>query len=224
MTKTLITAALPYANGPVHIGHVAGVYLPSDIYARFLRNQGKEVLFVSGTDEHGVPITIKAAKENKTPQEVVDENHEIIAKSFWELGISFDIFSRTTNKMHFDTAQEYFKDLYDQGLFIEQETEQYYDEEHKKFLADRYIVGTCPKCQNPDAYGDQCENCGTTLSPTELIDPRSALSGNKPIKKITKNWYLPLDKIQRDFLDQWINAQTHWKNQVQGQCRSWLAD
>ena len=196
MSKTLITAALPYANGPVHIGHVAGVYLPSDIYARFLRNKGQEVLFVSGTDEHGVPITIKAGKENKTPQEVVNENYETIAKSFWGLGISFDVFSRTTNETHFKTAQDFFTDLYKQDLFVEQETEQYYDEENKKFLADRYIIGTCPKCGNPDAYGDQCENFGTTLSPLELKYPKSALSGNKPIKKKTTNWYLPLDKIQ----------------------------
>ena len=224
MSKTLITAALPYANGPVHIGHVAGVYLPSDIYARFLRNKGQEVLFVSGTDEHGVPITIKAGKENKTPQEVVNENYETIAKSFWGLGISFDVFSRTTNETHFKTAQDFFTDLYKQDLFVEQETEQYYDEENKKFLADRYIIGTCPKCGNPDAYGDQCENCGTTLSPLELKNPKSALSGNKPIKKKTTNWYLPLDKIQSEFLEEWINKQTHWKNQVLGQCKSWLKD
>ncbi len=224
MRKTLITAALPYANGPVHIGHVAGVYLPADIYARFLRNQGKEVLFVSGTDEHGVPITIKAAKENKTPQQVVDENYEIIAKSFWELGISFDIFSRTTNQTHFETATEFFTDLYSRGIFQSIETEQYFDQQNNKFLADRYITGTCPKCQNPSAYGDQCEKCGTTLSPDELINPKSALSGEIPIKKKTTNWYLPLDTIQKDFLNQWINSKTQWKNTVLGQCKSWLND
>ena len=198
--RHLITCALPYANGPVHIGHLAGCFLPSDIYNRYLRMQGKEVLFVCGTDEHGVPITLKAKKENKTPQQVVDENYEIISKGLKNFGINFDTFSRTTNTLHHETAQTFFKTLYDKGVFIEEVTEQLYDEEANQFLADRYIVGTCPNCSYENAYGDQCESCGRTSSPQELINAKSALTGNTPVLKETKNWYLPLDHIQSKFL------------------------
>lgn len=218
-----LTAALPYANGPIHIGHLAGCYVPSDIYARYLRSQGKDVLFVGGSDEHGVAITIKAKKEGKTPQEVVDFYHEMMKKSFEEFGISFDHYSRTSAKIHHETAQGFFKDLYEKGEFLEQSTEQYYDEEAGQFLADRYIEGTCPKCGFEHAYGDQCEKCGSSLSPTELINPRSKLSGRTPVLKETKHWFLDLARYQ-NFLKKWIledHAQD-WKNNVLGQCRSWL--
>ena len=194
--RHLITAALPYANGAVHIGHLAGVYVPADIYARYLRLRGEDVRFICGSDEHGVPITIKAKQQGITPQEVVDKYHDIIKKSFDGLGISFDIYSRTSSKIHHKTAAEFFKKLHDEGKFIEKESEQFYDEEAGQFLADRYIVGTCPKCGAENAYGDQCEKCGSTLSPTELINPRSALSGNPPVMKSTKHWYLPRDKYE----------------------------
>lgn len=219
-----VTAALPYANGPVHIGHLAGAYLPADIYARWLRSKGKDVAFICGTDEHGVPITIKARKEGITPQEVVDRYYTIISNSFKDFGISFDIFSRTSKPIHHQTSSDFFKTLYDKGIFTEEETEQYYDEQENQFLADRYITGTCPKCNNDRAYGDQCEKCGSTLSPDELINPVSALSGNVPVKRKTKNWYLPLDKIQKEFLNDFINHKTNWKSNVIGQCKSWLND
>ncbi|MFB1003590.1 MAG: methionine--tRNA ligase, partial [Bacteroidia bacterium] len=215
----------PYANGPVHIGHLAGCFLPSDIYNRYLRMQGKEVLFVCGTDEHGVPITLKAKKENKTPQQVVDENYEIISKGLKNFGINFDTFSRTTNTLHHETAQAFFKTLYDKGVFKEEVTEQLYDEEANQFLADRYIVGTCPNCSYENAYGDQCESCGRTSSPQELINAKSALTGNTPVLKETKNWYLPLDNIQSEFLDKWVaTKKDSWKSSVYGQCNSWLQE
>ncbi len=217
-----ITAALPYANGPVHIGHLAGVYVPADIYARFRRSSGEDVIFVCGTDEHGVPITIRAKQEGVTPQDVVDKYHNIIKDSFAGLGISFDIFSRTSTDVHKETASEYFKKLYDQGVFKEITSEQFYDVEAKQFLADRYIKGGCPKCGNEEAYGDQCEKCGSTLSADELINPKSALSGNQPVKKETTHWYLPLDE-QEDFLKKWIlEDHKEWKSNVYGQCKSWL--
>ncbi len=223
--RHLITCALPYANGPIHIGHIAGCFLPSDIYNRYLRMQGKDVLFVCGTDEHGVPITLKAKKEGKTPQQVVNENHTIIAKALKDFGINFDTFSRTTNALHSETAQDFFRTLYDKGVFIEEVTEQMYDEEAKQFLADRYIVGTCPNCGYDNAYGDQCESCGRASNPSELINPRSALTGNNPILKETKNWYLPLDKLQDEFLNTWVsNKKNGWKSSVWGQCNSWLAE
>ncbi|MBI1308224.1 MAG: methionine--tRNA ligase, partial [Bacteroidetes bacterium] len=223
--RHLITCALPYANGPLHIGHIAGCFLPSDIYARHLRMLGKEVLFVCGTDEHGVPITLKARNENRTPQEVVDENHKIIKETLDTWGISFDNFSRTSRPIHHQTATEFFKTLYDKGVFTEQTTEQFYDEEAGQFLADRYIVGTCPNCGFENAYGDQCEKCGRTLSPNELINPKSALTGAVPVKKSTINWYLPLDRIQKEFLDDWVNTKKDvWKTNVFGQCKSWLQD
>ena len=220
--RTLITTALPYANGPVHIGHLAGVYVPADIYARYLRLKGEEVIMIGGSDEHGVPITIRAKKEGITPQDVVDRYHNIIKKSFEDFGISFDIYSRTTSKIHYETASEFFKTLYDKGEFIEKTSEQYYDEEAKQFLADRYITGTCPHCGNEHAYGDQCEACGTSLSPTDLINPKSAISGSKPVMRETKHWYLPLDKWE-PFLRQWIlEGHKEWKPNVYGQCKSWL--
>ena len=220
--RYLITSALPYANGPVHIGHLAGVYVPSDIYTRYLRLKGHDVISVCGSDEHGVPITIKARKEGITPQQVVDRYHEIIEKSFRRLGMSFDIYSRTSSPTHRVTASEYFRKLYDEGKFIEQTSMQYYDEEAQQFLADRYIVGTCPRCQNEKAYGDQCEKCGSTLSPDELINPRSALSGGAIVKRETKHWYLPLDQYE-GFLREWIlEGHKEWKSNVYGQCKSWL--
>jgi methionyl-tRNA synthetase len=224
MSKTTITAALPYANGPVHIGHLAGVYIPADIYARFCRLQGKETLFVCGSDEHGVPITLRARKEGITPQDVVDRYHGIIKDSFERLGIQFDIYSRTSNATHKETAQEFFKDLLDKGAFREIISEQFFDPEANQFLADRYITGDCPKCNNPGAYGDQCEKCGSTLSPSELKNPKSALSGAVPVLKETKNWYLPLDELQESFLNEYIHSQTSWKSNVLGQCKSWLND
>ncbi|MBS1635024.1 MAG: methionine--tRNA ligase [Bacteroidetes bacterium] len=219
--RTLVTAALPYANGPVHIGHLAGCYLPSDIYVRFKRSKGEDVKFICGSDEHGVPITIKAKKEGVTPQAVVDKYHKMMGDAFREFGISFDIYSRTSSPVHHKTASDFFKTLYDKGVFTEQVTEQYYDESAKQFLADRYITGTCPKCGNPNAYGDQCEKCGSSLSPTELIEPKSALSGNKPVLKQTKNWFLPLDKLQPD-IRAYLDKHKDWKSNVYGQCNSWL--
>ena len=220
--RYLITSALPYANGPVHIGHLAGVYVPSDIYTRYLRLKGHDVISVCGSDEHGVPITIKARKEGITPQQVVDRYHEIIEKSFRRLGMSFDIYSRTSSPTHRVTASEFFRKLYDEGKFIEQTSEQFYDEEAQTFLADRYIVGECPHCHNEKAYGDQCEKCGSTLSSNELINPRSAVSGAVPVKRETKHWYLPLDKYE-DFLRDWIlEGHKEWKSNVYGQCKSWL--
>ena len=220
--RYLITSALPYANGPVHIGHLAGVYVPSDIYTRYLRLKGYDVISVCGSDEHGVPITIKARKEGITPQQVVDRYHEIIEKSFRRLGMSFDIYSRTSSPTHRVTASEFFRKLYDEGKFIEQTSMQYYDEEAQTFLADRYIVGTCPHCQNEKAYGDQCEKCGSTLSPDELLNPKSAVSGAVPVKRETKHWYLPLDKYE-GFLREWIlEGHKEWKSNVYGQCKSWL--
>ena len=220
--RTLVTCALPYANGPVHIGHLAGVYVPADIYVRYLRMRGDDVLFICGSDEHGVPITIKARSQGVTPQDVVDKYHGIIKDSFLKLGINFDIYSRTTSKVHDKNASEFFRKLYDDEKFITKESEQYYDPEAKTFLADRYIVGTCPKCGNPNAYGDQCEKCGSTLSPEELIDPKSKLSGAQPVKKKTKHWYLPLDQYE-PWLREWILEQhKEWRSNVYGQCKSWL--
>jgi methionyl-tRNA synthetase len=223
MSRYLITSALPYANGPVHIGHLAGAYLPADIFVRYLRLKGEDVLFICGSDEHGVPITLRARKEGITPQQVVDKYHSIIKKSFEEFGISFDIYHRTSEKLHHETAQEFFKVLYDKKILTEDESEQYYDEEAKMFLADRYITGTCPNCANPNAYGDQCEKCGTSLSPRDLINPHSQLSGKAPVLKKTKHWYLPLDKMQSEWLQQWIESKKdEWKINVYGQCKSWL--
>ena len=222
MSKITITAALPYANGPVHIGHLAGVYIPADIHARVQRLRGEEVLFICGSDEHGVPITLRARKEGVTSQDVVDRYHKIIGDSFRDLGISFDIYSRTSNQTHKDLSQAFFKNLYDKGAFREIRSEQYYDEQAGQFLADRYIVGTCPSCKNEGAYGDQCEKCGSTLSPTELLNPKSALSGTVPVMRETINWYLPLDEIQESFLNEWIGDKSGWKINVLGQCKSWL--
>jgi methionyl-tRNA synthetase len=220
--RYLVTAALPYANGPVHIGHLAGCYLPADIYVRYLRAQKRDVKFIGGSDEHGVPITIRAMKEGITPQQVVDKFHALIKESMLQMGISFDIYSRTSNKMHHETASAFFKKMYDDGLFEEKETEQYYDETTKTFLADRYIVGTCPVCANPNAYGDQCEKCGSALSPEQLIDPRSALSDAVPVKRKTKHWYFPLQNYEA-WLKEWIiEGHKEWKNNVYGQCKSWL--
>lgn len=223
--KKMITAALPYANGPVHIGHLAGVYIPADVYARFQRRAGKDVAFICGSDEHGIPITIRAKKEGVAPQDIVDKYHAIIKKSFEDLGISFDRYSRTTSKKHHQMSQDFFKTLYDAGKFTEETSEQYFDEQAGEFLADRYIVGTCPNCGNENAYGDQCEKCGSTLSPSELINPKSMLSGNVPILKPTQNWYLPLNEYE-DFLNQWIieGHKEDWKPNVYGQVKSWLND
>lgn len=220
--RTLVTAALPYANGGVHIGHLAGVYVPADIYVRYLRLRGRDVLFICGSDEHGVPITIRAKKEGVTPQDVCDRYHKLIKESFEKFGISFSIYSRTTSDVHAKTATEFFEKLYEKGEFIEQESEQYFDEEAKTFLADRYIKGECPHCGNPDAYGDQCEKCGKDLSPTELINPHSTISGSKPVLRTTKHWYLPLDKAQ-PWLEKWILADhSNWRSNVVGQCKSWF--
>jgi methionyl-tRNA synthetase len=226
-----ITAALPYANGPLHLGHIAGCYLPADIYSRYLKGKGKDVLFVCGSDEHGAAITLRAKKEETTPQAIVDKNHAIIKKAFNDFGIEFDIYHRTSSKLHHETASEFFKDLHEKGAFIEQTTEQFYDEENNQFLADRYIVGTCPKCDFDGAYGDQCEKCGSTLSPTELINPTSTISGNKPILKETKHWFLPMNDHEK-WLKDWIETgkldgvQQHdpskWRKQVIGQCKSWI--
>ena len=222
-SRTTVTAALIYANGPIHIGHLAGCYLPADIYVRYLRLQKKDVIFVSGTDEHGVPITIKAAKEGKTPQQVVDYYYKEIKDSFEKFGISFDIYGRTSDPVHHQVSQEFFLKLYKEGKFIEEVTEQFYDDEAKQFLADRYITGDCPSCKQPGAYGDQCEKCGTTLSPTELLNPKSALSGSKPVLKPTKNWFLPLDQWQPE-LEKYINSHPEWKSNVTGQVKSWLQE
>ena len=217
-----VTTALPYANGPVHIGHLAGVYIPADTYVRYLRMKGEEVLFVGGSDEHGVPITIKAEKEGCTPQDIVDRYHNIIKKSFEDLGISYDIYSRTSSKTHHETAAAFFKKLYEDGKFIERETEQFFDPERNKFLSDRYIIGTCPKCGNDHAYGDQCEKCGSSMSPDELINPHSALSGAQLVKKATKHWYLPLDQYEEWLRDWIIEGHKEWKPNVYGQVKSWL--
>ncbi|MBO7606823.1 MAG: methionine--tRNA ligase [Paludibacteraceae bacterium] len=220
--RTTVTSALPYANGPVHIGHLAGVYVPADIYVRYLRLKGEEVVFIGGSDEHGVPVTIRAKKEGCTPQDVVDRYHKIIKDSFQEFGISFDIYSRTTSATHHKLASDFFRTLYDKGEFIEKESEQYYDEEAKQFLADRYIVGECPRCHAQGAYGDQCEKCGSALSPEELINPVSKLSGAKPVMRKTKHWYLPLDKHE-GWLRKWIlDDHKEWRTNVYGQCKSWL--
>ena len=218
-----ITSALPYANGPIHIGHLAGVYVPADIYARYLRLKGEDVLFIGGSDEHGVPITIKARNEGVSPQDIVDKYHGIIEKSFQDLGISFDVYSRTSAKIHHQTASDFFKKLHQEGKFIEQSSEQYYDEENKQFLADRYITGTCPHCSYEKAYGDQCESCGTSLSATDLINPKSALSGNIPQLKETKHWYLPLNEYE-PWLKEWIveGHKNDWRPNVYGQCKSWI--
>ena len=220
--RTNITTALPYANGPVHIGHLAGVYVPADIYARYLRNKGEEVVFIGGSDEHGVPITIKARKEGVTPQDIVDRYHEIIKRSFEEFGISFDVYSRTTSKTHYRVASDFFKKLYDKGEFIEQTSEQYYDEEAGQFLADRYITGKCPHCGNERAYGDQCESWETSHRPTDFINPQSTISGSKPVMRQTRHWYLPLDKHEAWLRDYILNNHKEWKTNVYGQCKSWL--
>lgn len=220
--RTTVTTALPYANGPVHIGHLAGVYVPADIYVRYLRLKKQDVLFIGGSDEHGVPITLKAKKEGVSPQDIVDRYHNIIKQSFEEFGITFDIYSRTTSSTHRRIASDFFKKLYDKGEFIEKTSEQYYDETAKQFLADRYIMGTCPHCKNDKAYGDQCESCGTSLNATDLIEPYSVISGSKPVMKETKHWYLPLDRYE-PFLKQWIlEEHKEWKPNVYGQCKSWI--
>ena len=220
--RYLVTSALPYANGPVHIGHLAGVYVPSDIYVRYLRLRGKDVIWVCGSDEHGVPITIKARKEGVSPQDIVDKYNDIIKRSFEGLGISFDIYSRTTSPTHYKTASEFFKTLHDKGVFVEATSQQYYDEEAKTFLADRYITGTCPHCQSEGAYGDQCEKCGSTLNPTDLINPKSMISGSAPVMKETTHWYLPLDKYEPKLREWILENHKEWKTNVYGQCKSWL--
>lgn len=220
--RTLVTAALPYANGNVHIGHLAGVYIPADIYVRYLRKRGEDVMYICGSDEHGVPITIKAKNEGITPQDVVDKYHGINKKAFEDFGISFDIYSRTSSEMHKKTSSEFFTNLYEKGCFVEKTNSQLYDEKANQFLADRYVTGTCPHCKNDNAYGDQCEACGTSLNATDLIDPRSSITGNVPVLKETKHWYLPLDKYQ-EFLEKWIlEDHKEWKPNVYGQCKSWL--
>ena len=220
--RYLVTSALPYTNGPVHIGHLAGVYVPSDIYVRYLRLRGRDVVWVCGSDEHGVPITIKARKEGVTPQDVVDKYNDIIKRSFEGLGISFDIYSRTTSPTHYQTASEFFRTLYDKGVFSEATSKQYYDEEAKQFLADRYIMGTCPHCQAEGAYGDQCEKCGSTLNPTDLINPKSMISGSAPVMKETTHWYLPLDKYEPTLKEWILEGHKEWKSNVYGQCKSWI--
>ena len=220
--RYLVTSALPYANGPVHIGHLAGVYIPADIYVRYLRLRGRDVVFIGGSDEHGVPITIKARKEGVTPRDVVDKYHGLIKDSFERFGITFDIYSRTTSDIHHRTASDFFRRLFDDGKFVEQSSEQYYDAEASLFLADRYITGVCPRCGADNAYGDQCEACGSTLSPMELLNPRSTISGSVPVLRKTSHWYLPLDRYQ-DWLEHWIlKEHTEWKSNVYGQCKSWL--
>src|SRR5580698_4264658 len=216
-----ITSALPYANGPLHIGHLAGAYLPADIFVRYLRLQKKDVVYICGSDEHGAAITIKAKKEDTTPQAIIDKYHHQIKTSFEEFGISFDIYHRTSSPIHHDLSQEFFLNLYEKDEFVEKYSEQYFDEDFQQFLADRYIIGTCPNCGNPNAYGDQCENCGTSLSPMDLINPVSTLSGEKPVKKETKNWFLPLDKLQPK-IEEYVNLHSDWKPNVFGQCKSWL--
>ncbi|MBR2231132.1 MAG: methionine--tRNA ligase [Prevotella sp.] len=220
--RTTVTSALPYANGGVHIGHLAGVYVPADIYVRYLRLKGEEVMFIGGSDEHGVPVTMRARKEGITPQDVVDRYHKMIKDSFEQFGISFDVYSRTTSKTHHKFASDFFRKLYDEGKLVEETSKQYYDEEAKQFLADRYITGECPHCHNEGAYGDQCEKCGRDLSPTELINPKSTISGSQPVLKETKNWYLPLNDYQ-EWLKQWIlEGHKEWRPNVYGQCKSWL--
>src|SRR5699024_9920446 len=221
--RITITAALPYTNGPIHIGHMAGVYIPADIYARYQRLQNRDVLFICGSDEHGVPIAIRAKKEGITPQQLVDKYHKIIKDSFHEFGVSFDNYSRTSAAIHHKTASDFFTKLYKENKFVEKETEQLYDTEAKQFLADRFVIGTCPKCGATDSYGDQCENCGTSHNATDLIEPKSAITGNKPVLKRTKHWFLPLNDYQ-SWLEEWI-VQGHkedWKPNVYGQCKSWL--
>lgn len=220
--RHLVTSALPYANGPIHIGHLAGVYVPADIYVRYLRLRKEDVVFIGGSDEHGVPITLTARKEGVTPQSIVDRYHTIIKKSFEDFGISFDIYSRTSNKVHHETAAEIFKTLYDKGEFVEKLSMQFYDEQENQFLSDRYIIGTCPKCGYEEAYGDQCEKCGSALSPNELINPRSTISGNKPVLKETKHWYLPLDKYEKELREWILEGHKEWKPNVYGQCKSWI--
>lgn len=218
-----ITAALPYANGPLHIGHMAGAYLPADTYVRYLRLKGEDVVFICGSDEHGVAITLGAKKEGVSPKAFVDKYHNLMKKAFQDFGIGFDIYSRTSNPVHYETAQEFFRNIYDKGIFLEEISDQYYDEKENIFLADRYIIGTCPKCSNPNAYGDQCEKCGTSLSPRELINPRSTVSGGTPVLKPTKHWYFPLDKYE-GWLKEWIveGHKDDWKTNVYGQCKSWI--
>ena len=220
--RTTVTSALPYANGPVHIGHLAGVYVPADIYVRYLRLKGRDVIFIGGSDEHGVPVTIRARKEGITVQEVVDRYHNLIKQSFEDFGISFDVYSRTTSATHHKLASDFFRKLYDEGKFVEQVSEQFYDEQTGRFLTDRNIRGECPRCHAPEAYGDQCEKCGATLSPEELINPYNAETGNPLVKKATKHWYLPLDKDQ-EWLEKWIlEDHKEWRSNVYGQCKSWL--
>src|ERR1700733_3879088 len=216
-----VTSALPYANGPLHIGHLAGAYLPADIFVRYLRLKQKDVVYICGSDEHGAAITIKAKKEDTTPQAIIDKYQNQIKTSFEEFGISFDIYHRTSSPIHHDLSQEFFLNLYEKDEFVEKFSEQYYDEDYQQFLADRYITGTCPNCQNPNAYGDQCERCGTSLNPTDLINPVSALSGEKPVLRKTKNWFLPLDKLQPK-IEAYIDSHSDWKPNVFGQCKSWL--
>jgi methionyl-tRNA synthetase len=220
-----VTAALPYTNGPIHIGHLAGVYVPADIYSRYLRLQGRDVAFICGSDEHGVAISMKAKKEGITPQEVIDKYHTIIKQSFEDFGISFDNYSRTSAQVHHDTASEFFRKLYSEDKFIEEVTEQLYDEEAQQFLADRFVTGTCPRCGNDEAYGDQCERCGSTLNATDLINPKSTISGSKPVMKSTKHWFLPLDRYDA-FLREWVleGHKNDWKPNVFGQVKSWLDD
>lgn len=220
-----ITSALPYANGPLHIGHLAGAYIPADLYVRYLRLKKRDVLYVCGSDEHGAAITLRAKKEGTTPQAIIDQYHAMIKEAFEKFGISFDIYHRTSEKIHHQTSQDFFTVLNDKGEFIKRTSEQYYDEEYKQFLADRYIMGTCPKCGHDRAYGDQCENCGSSLSPTELINPISTLSGKTPVLKETTHWYLPLDKYQ-PWLEEWLleGKKGKWKNNVYGQCASWIKE
>ncbi len=221
--RYLITSALPYANGPLHLGHIAGAYLPADIYVRYLKLKGNDVAYICGSDEHGVPITLRARKEGVSPQDVVDKYHEMIKKAFKEFGIAFDIYYRTSDPLHHETASDFFKTLYEKGEFIEKEEEQFFDEQEQQFLADRYIIGTCPKCGYEEAYGDQCEKCGSSLSPRELIKPKSKLSGNVPVLKKTKHWYLDLEKYQKEWLEEWLDShKKDWKSNVYGQCKSWL--
>ena len=222
--RYLVTSALPYANGPLHVGHIAGAYISADIYVRYLRLKGADVKFICGSDEHGAAITIRAKKEGTTPREIIDKYHDLNKKSFEQLGISFDIYHRTSAELHHETSAAFFKKLYEDGVFEEKTSEEFYDETHQQFLADRYISGTCPKCQSKNAYGDQCEKCGSSLSPTDLIDPKSTLSGSTLILKPTKHWYLPLGKYQQ-WVKEWIEkTQTteSWKKHVLGQCRSWI--
>jgi len=223
MSRYLVTSALPYVNGPVHIGHLAGAYLPADIFVRYLRAKGEDVVYICGSDEHGVPITLRARKEGITPQQLVDKYHAIVKSSFADFGISFDFYHRTSDPLHHKTASDFFTTLYNKQVFVEEESEQYFDEEANMFLADRYITGTCPNCGNPNAYGDQCERCGKSLSPADLINPHSQLSGKPPIRKKTRHWYLPLDKMQKEWLEAWIRSKEGiWKSNVFGQCKSWL--